>query len=87
MFVGCIISETEHPLYPADSTLSLLISNITCLRCLLAEMGSTLGNIHTSFGNRDTRFKFGISSGILIGCAMPNTNKFDQWDRSVSPFV
>ena len=37
-----------------------------------------MGDIHNSFGNRDTRFKFGSSFGIFIGCAMPNSNKFDQ---------
>ena len=38
-----------------------------------------MGDMHNSFGNRETRFKFGSSFGIFTGCAMPNTNKFDQW--------
>jgi len=79
MFVGCIISELEHPQYPAASTLSFLISNIKCLRFWLTETGSSMGDIHNSFGNRNTRFKCGNSFAIFIGCAMPNTNKFDQW--------
>lgn len=41
-----------------------------------------MGEIHNSFGNRDTHFKIGSSFGIYT-----TTNKFDQWGRNVSPFV
>ena len=83
----CNIRIGTPPHYPSASTLNFLISNITFLRCWLTEKGSNMGDMHNSFGNRDTHFKFGSSFGIFIGCAMPNTNKFDQWDRSVFPFV
>ena len=59
MVVGCIISEFGHPQYPAAITRNFLISNITCLRSLLTEMGSSTGDVHNLCGNRDRQFKFG----------------------------